>query len=153
MTSTIAPSISVPVKLLRATSKLPTYGTSEAAGLDLYADFGSGIDYLILEPGQRSLIPAGVSFAIPVKHYGRISPRSGLAYKQGVDVLAGTIDSDFRGELGVILINLGQESIRVDRGDRIAQIIFQRYETALLTEVDELPVSVRGDGGFGSTGR
>ena len=130
---------------------LPAAATSGSAGLDLRAALG---DAAILDPGQRLLIPTGFRMAIPPGYEGQIRPRSGLALRQGLTLLnsPGTIDSDYRGEIMVALINLGQDAVPVPRGTRIAQLVFQRVEGVELRLVDELPASERGDGGFGSTG-
>lgn len=136
------------VKRLSETAILPTRGSPEAAGLDLYA----GVR-VILPPGTRAVIPTGVAVAIPEDMVGLIWPRSGMAVKHGIDVLAGVIDSDYRGEIAVVLQNHGQEVVTIRQGDRIAQMIVQRYERENVFEVDELPASDRGAGGFGSTGK
>lgn len=146
-----SPIIHVPVKLLSRNAQMPHYGSSHAAGMDLYADLGTDGDAKI-NPGERKLIKTGVAIAIPTGHYGRIAPRSGLAYKSGIDVMAGVIDGDYRGELGVILINLGATTFTVHTGDRVAQIIFEQYSPAYVYPVAVLPGTERGDGGFGSTG-
>lgn len=136
------------VKRLSETAILPTRGSPEAAGLDLYA----GVR-VMLPPGTRAVIPTGVAVAIPEDMVGLIWPRSGMAVKHGIDVLAGVIDSDYRGEIAVVLQNHGQEVVTIRQGDRIAQMIVQRYERENVFEVDELPASDRGAGGFGSTGK
>jgi dUTP diphosphatase len=129
---------------------LPSYATSGSAGLDLRADAP-----VILRPGQRALVPTGLSLAVPPGYEGQVRPRSGLALRNGVTCLnsPGTLDSDYRGELCVILVNLGQEEIAVARGDRIAQLIVAPVSRAELAEVAELPATGRGPGGFGHTGR
>ena len=116
-------------------------------------DLRSTVD-ISLESGQRALIPTGVSIALPAGYVGLVHPRSGLAAKYGVTVLnaPGTVDAGYRGEIAVTLINHGQESFEVKRGDRIAQIIFQKFETVNFVSVTELPGSRRGSAGFGSTG-
>lgn len=129
---------------------LPKYALPGDAGMDLY----SRID-LTLNPGERALIPTGIAIAIPEGFVGFIHPRSGLAIKHGISMVntPGTIDSGYRGEIQVILINHDQKTpFNVRRGERIAQIVFQKYEQAELSEVEYLPDSARGDGGFGSTG-
>jgi len=130
---------------------IPEYQTSGAAGMDLYA---SNEESIVIHPGDRKLIPTGIRLEIPYGYEAQIRPRSGLVLKHGVTVLntPGTIDSDYRGTIGVILYNAGKERFFVNKGDRIAQIVFKEYERAELVEVDELDDSVRGDGGFGSTG-
>jgi dUTP pyrophosphatase len=109
---------------------------------------------IILEPGARQLVPTGLYVALPGGWEMQVRPRSGLALKHGVTVLnaPGTIDADYRGEIGVILINHGQEPFRIAHGDRIAQLVLARYEQLTWKEVELLPESVRGIGGFGSTG-
>lgn len=131
--------------------RLPGYMTAHAAGMDLLA--AVAVD-LILQPGERALVPTGIAMALPVGIEAQIRPRSGLAVKHGVSLVnaPGTIDADYRGEIKVILINLGQDPFVVQRGDRIAQMVFQPVLRAQWAEVDELPATVRNDGGFGHTG-
>ncbi|MEM6711652.1 MAG: dUTP diphosphatase [Pseudomonadota bacterium] len=130
---------------------LPAYETLDAAGADLRAAIDADI---VLEPGARTLVPTGLSMAIPRGFEGQVRPRSGLAAKHGVTVAnaPGTIDADYRGEVKVILINLGGEPFTIRRGERIAQLIIAPVIQAGFVEVTELPASDRGDGGFGSTG-
>ena len=131
---------------------LPKYATSGSSGLDLAADIKSD---LMLNPLQRSVIPTGIALELEKGLEAQIRPRSGLAAKKGVTVLnsPGTIDSDYRGEIKVILINLGGEPFTVQRGMRIAQIVISRYETVNVELVEEFSTSTsRGDKGFGSTG-
>ena len=130
---------------------LPSYATTGSAGLDLAAAVEAPIT---LAPGARALVPTGIAIALPPGYEGQVRPRSGLAVQHGVTVLnsPGTIDSDYRGEVAVILINLGQEPFRVVRGLRIAQLVIAPVTTARLYAVDALPDSSRGAGGFGSTG-
>jgi dUTP pyrophosphatase len=135
------------IKRLSETAKLPTKGSSEAAGWDLYADQGASIP-----PGKRASIPVGFAMAIEKGKVGLIWPRSGLASKQGADRLGGVVDSDYRGEVMVLLQNHGEEMLKVRPGDRVAQMIIQRHEEDELVEVEILPDTVRGDNGFGSTG-
>lgn len=127
------------------------YATAGAAGADLHAAVAEPVT---LSPGERRLIPTGLAMAIPAGWEGQVRPRSGLALKHGVTVLnaPGTIDSDYRGEVGVILINLGAEAFTVQRGDRIAQIVFAPAPTVAFNEVAVLEGSARDAGGFGSTG-
>ncbi len=129
---------------------LPAYATDGSAGLDLRADAE-----VALAPGERALVPTGISLAIPTGFEGQVRPRSGLALREGITCLnsPGTIDSDYRGEVGVILVNLGQKRATVRRGDRIAQLVIARVERAELVEGASLPQTGRGDGGFGHTGR
>jgi len=146
------PIIHVPMKLLSNSAQMPHYGSGDAAGMDLYADLGhQGV--IQINPGERKLIKTGIAMAIPPGYYGRVAPRSGLAYKNGIDVMAGVIDSDYRGELGAILINFGDTAFNVHNGDRIAQLIFERYSPAYAYKVAVLPGTERGDRGFGSTGK
>lgn len=130
---------------------LPAYQTEMAAGLDLMAAVESD---LVLEPGKRALVPTGLSMALPQGFEGQVRPRSGLAAKNGVTVLnsPGTIDADYRGEVKVILINHGDEAFTIERGMRIAQLIVAPALQAEILEVDTLSETVRGAGGFGSTG-
>lgn len=130
---------------------LPAYATSGAAGADLLAAIEGE---LVLAPGARALVPTGIAVALPPDTEIQVRPRSGLALKHGVTVLntPGTIDADYRGEIGVILINLGQERFTVTRGMRIAQLVVARVDRISWSEVDSLPASGRGAGGFGSTG-
>lgn len=130
---------------------LPRYMTEGSSGMDLFASLKEDI---ILEPGDRRLIPTGISLAIPEGFEGQIRPRSGLALQKGIGILngPGTIDSDYRGEIGVLLINFGKEPFIIRNGDRIAQLVISRVFRPILTEVDELPSSDRQEGGFGHTG-
>ena len=130
---------------------LPSYATAHAAGLDLLAAVAAP---LVLAPHGRTLVPTGLSLAIPPGYEGQVRPRSGLALKHGVTCLnaPGTIDADYRGEVGVILANLGAEPFAIERGMRIAQLVIARVEQARLVEAAALPPTTRGGGGFGSTG-
>src|SRR5256885_3389166 len=129
---------------------LPAYATDGSAGMDLRADVG-----LTLQPGERALVPTGIAVAIPAGLEAQVRPRSGLALREGVTCLnsPGTIDADYRGEVGVILVNLGQKPVSIARGDRIAQLVIARVERAELTESTTLPETPRGGGGVGHTGR
>jgi dUTP pyrophosphatase len=129
---------------------LPSYATSGSAGLDLRADVA-----VTLRPGERALVPTGLAIAVPPGYEAQVRPRSGLALRHGVTCLntPGTIDSDYRGELCVILVNLGQEEVTLARGERVAQLVVAEVSRAELTEVAELPATGRGPGGFGHTGR
>ena len=131
--------------------RLPAYQTVGSAGMDLYAFI---TDEIYLEPMQRILIPTGLHVALPMGVEAQIRPRSGLAIKQGITCLntPGTIDSDYRGEIKVILINLSNEIQTIRNGDRIAQMVIARYESAQWQQVESLENSQRGEGGFGSTG-
>ncbi|MBF0356205.1 MAG: dUTP diphosphatase [Alphaproteobacteria bacterium] len=130
---------------------LPSYATLHAAGLDIPADVASD---LTLAPGARAAVPSGFAIAVPHGHEAQIRPRSGLALKHGVTVLnsPGTIDSDYRGEVQVILINLGAEPFTITRGMRIAQMVIAPVTRLSWLETEELEGSARGTGGFGSTG-
>ena len=130
---------------------LPQYSTLCSAGMDLRANVENPI---VLKPFQRALIPTGLFMALPEGYEAQVRPRSGLALKHGVTVLntPGTIDADYRGEVGVILINLGQEDFVVNDGERIAQMVVARYEQAELLSVDVLDETERGEGGFGHSG-
>lgn len=130
---------------------LPTYATDSSAGMDLTAALEEAIE---LAPGERMLIPTGLSMALPDGFEAQVRPRSGLALKHGITVLntPGTVDADYRGEIGVILINLGQEPFTIERGMRIAQMVIARHETVSWQVVEDLDDTSRGTGGFGSTG-
>jgi dUTP pyrophosphatase len=146
--------VKVPIKKVRdGAIKLPQYMTPHAAGMDLCACLeGSEI---ILQPGHWQLIPTGVAIALPQGFEAEVRPRSGLALQHGVTLLnaPGTIDADYRGEVGCIMINLGKEPFVVQDGDRIAQLVIHQVSRAELVEQQELPESSRGEGGFGHTGR
>ncbi len=130
---------------------LPAYMTEHAAGLDLPAGLEATF---VVNPGDIVMIPTGFSLAIPVGHEGQVRPRSGLAIRHGLTLInsPGTIDADYRGELKVAMINLGRQPVTINRGDRLAQLIIAPVTRAQLVEVDELPPSQRGEGGFGHTG-
>ncbi len=132
---------------------LPAYETAQAAGMDLRAAVAEDAPY-VLRPGARHAVPTGLAFALPPGFEGQVRPRSGLALKAGVTCLntPGTIDADYRGEVKVILINLGEEDFVVRRGDRIAQLVIAPVVQAGWREVVTLEETARGDGGFGSTG-
>jgi dUTP pyrophosphatase len=131
---------------------LPQYMTQGASGMDLFACLEKEVT---LAPGERKLVPTGVSVAIPEGFEGQVRPRSGLAIQHGIGVVngPGTIDADYRGEIGVVLINFGQEPFTIRDGDRIAQMVIARIFRASWEEVDDLPFTVRREGGFGHTGR
>lgn len=130
---------------------LPNYATEGSAGLDLLAAVENDLE---LKPGARALVPTGIAIALPIGFEAQVRPRSGLAVNHGLTVLnaPGTIDSDYRGEIKVPLINLGEAPFKIVRGVKIAQMVIARHETAQFEEVSELPASQRGAGGFGSTG-
>lgn len=131
--------------------QLPTYATEQSAGMDLTAAVEEAFD---LEPGMRTLIPTGLSIALPKGYEAQVRPRSGLALKHGVTVLnsPGTVDADYRGEVKVILANLGTETFTIERGMRIAQMVIAKHAFVAWETVDELEETTRGAGGFGSTG-
>lgn len=130
---------------------LPDYATDGAAGMDVVAAIGDAIK---LAPGERAAIATGLQLAIPEGFEVQVRPRSGLALRHGLTVAnaPGTIDSDYRGEVKVLLVNLGQEPVTISRGERIAQLVFAPVTRARLVPVDTLPETARGSGGFGSTG-
>ena len=150
--------MSVPVRIQRLDHAeglpLPAYETQGAAGMDLRAAVPEG-QPLTLAPGARALVPTGRKIALEPGYEAQVRPRSGLALKHGVTCLnsPGTIDSDYRGEVGVILANLGSTPFEVRRGERIAQMVVARHERAEWVDVDALDATERGEGGFGSTGR
>jgi dUTP pyrophosphatase len=131
--------------------QLPDYATAAAAGADLLAAIEEDIE---LAPLERRIVPTGLSIALPPGFEAQVRPRSGLAAKHGITVAnaPGTIDADYRGEVGVILINLGKEPFRIERGMRIAQIVIARHARAVWREISTLDETARGAGGFGSTG-
>lgn len=138
----------------KSTNEMPAYATPGAAGFDLRANLESEIT---IGPGERKLVPTGLFMEIPVGFEGQVRPRSGLAFKQGLTVLntPGTIDSDYRGEVKVILVNHSSEIQTVIHGDRIAQMVFAKHEIAVIESVESLETlesTERGTGGFGSTG-
>lgn len=130
---------------------LPSYATEHSAGMDLLAAVKENVT---LAPGERKLVPTGLLIALPEGYEAQIRPRSGLAFKHGISLVnsPGTIDADYRGEVGVLLINLGQQPFVVERGMRIAQMVIAPYTRAQFSEMLELPTTERGQGGFGSTG-
>ncbi len=132
----------------------PAYETAGSAGMDLRAAV-PGDKPVVLEPGQRALVRTGLRIALEPGFEAQVRPRSGLALKHGITCLnsPGTVDSDYRGEVGVILVNLGQEPFTVRRGERIAQMVIARHERVQVVEVEALDETERGSGGFGSTGR
>ncbi len=130
---------------------LPQYMTEGSSGMDLFASLEKEV---ILEPGERRLIPTGIAVAIPVGFEGQVRPRSGLAVQKGIGIVngPGTIDSDYRGEIGVLLINFGREPLTIHNGERIAQMVISQIFRTTLEEVDDLPATQRQGGGFGHTG-
>ncbi|MDB4961780.1 MAG: deoxyuridine 5-triphosphate nucleotidohydrolase [Myxococcales bacterium] len=142
----------VQIKKLRPDAVVPAYMSEHAAGLDLSAAIAAP---MVIQPGERTAIGTGLAFALPPGYEGQIRPRSGLARKHGITLVnsPGTLDADFRAELMVLVINHGAEPVRIQPGDRIAQIVIAPVVQAELVEVDELDTTARGAGGFGSTGR
>jgi len=144
----------VRVKRIRPehTNPLPGYMTSHAAGMDLHAELTEDI---VLVPGARAVVPTGIAIELPDGYEAQVRPRSGLALKHGIALVnsPGTIDADYRGEIGVIVINHGGEPFVVRNGERIAQLVFAPFARATLQEVTELGETERGEGGFGHTGR
>lgn len=137
----------VPIKKLHPAALTPSQASTHDAGYDLYC-----LERFTLGIGVIQLVKTGIAVAIPEGHVGYIKPRSGLALRHGIDVLGGVIDSGYRGEVGVILTNLGQNQVHFDASDRIAQLVIQPLAKAGFVEVEALPGSQRGAGGFGSTG-
>ncbi|MEQ8508949.1 MAG: dUTP diphosphatase [Rhodospirillaceae bacterium] len=152
MTNTHSTAVAVKRLPHGADLPLPAYQTDEAAGMDLYAAIDAPIT---LSPQEKTMVATGLAIALTPGFEAQVRPRSGLAAKHGVTVLnsPGTIDADYRGEVKVILINHGQEPFVITRGERIAQLLVAPVTRAILEVVDELPETVRGAGGFGSTGR
>lgn len=146
--SNINPFPPIKIKKLHVAARLPHRSSNLAAGADLCC-----VEAVALESGERKLVPTGLAVEIPPGFYGRVAPRSGLAVKHGIDVLAGVIDADYRGELKVPLINLGQQAIRFEAGERIAQLIIEQAAMCDYVWVEELGDTERAEGGFGSTGR
>lgn len=135
----------------RGHQQLPAYATAQSAGMDLRANLAEPI---VLHPLERRLIPTGLHIALPEGYEAQVRPRSGLALKHGLTVLnsPGTIDADYRGEIGVVLVNLSQDDFVVNDGERIAQLVIARYEQATLLTVETLDETERGEGGYGHTG-
>lgn len=133
-------------------NELPIYATKGSAGMDLRANLQEDV---VIAPGERKLISTGLKISLPVGYEAQIRPRSGLALKKGVTVLnsPGTVDSDYIGDIGVILINHGEESLTISNGDRIAQMVIAKHETVEFEQVESLDETERGAGGFGSTGK
>ena len=142
----------VKVQLISDGARLPVYGSSQAAGADLCACLGN--QSLTIEPHRWAMVPTGIAIALPIGYEAQVRPRSGLAAKKGITVLnsPGTVDSDYRGEVKVILINHSDESFVINHGDRIAQMVIARHESASFEVVSSLDETERGSGGFGSTG-
>ena len=144
--------VKVLIKKLNSSVKLPSYKTNGASGMDLMACIEKPLN---LEPGKSCLIPTGLSVAFPSDYEIQIRPRSGLAAKENISILntPGTIDSDYRGELKIILFNHGNENFIINNNDRVAQMVLTPVIKMELEETNELPNSIRGEGGFGSTGK
>ena len=136
----------------KSNNQLPTYATEQSAGMDLRAFVAETI---VLKPMERKIIPTGLYIELPEGFEAQIRPRSGLAIKSGITCLntPGTIDADYRGEIGVILINLSDKDFSIENGDRICQMVINKYEKSSFIEVDNLLETVRGEGGFGHTGK
>lgn len=135
----------------KSENPLPEYATVASAGVDLRANLEESIE---LEPLKRALVPTGIFIELPVGYEAQVRPRSGMAIKKGVTVLnsPGTIDADYRGEIKVILVNLSDEKVKIEHGERVAQMVIQSHEQAKWQEVSRLNETERGSGGFGSTG-
>lgn len=141
------------IKLInKSTNPLPQYATENSAGMDIRANLENPIT---LQPLERTLVPTGLYIELPVGYEAQMRPRSGLALKQGITLIntPGTIDADYRGEIGVILINLSNQEVTIEHGERICQMIIAKYTQAEITEVTELSTTKRGTGGFGHTGK
>ena len=136
----------------KSSHALPSYETIASAGMDLRAHI---VNTIVLKPLERKIIPTGLFMELPVGYEAQVRPRSGLAAKNGVSVLnsPGTIDADYRGEIGVILVNLSNDIFTINNGDRVAQMVIAKHERAEWNEVINLSETSRGEGGFGSTGR
>jgi dUTP pyrophosphatase len=135
------------VKRLVQDATIPTRGSSGAVGYDLYS-----VDEVVVSPSQRALVGTGVAVILPMNVYGRVAPRSGLAVKHGIQVGAGVVDPDYRGEIKVVIFNQGDKHFEIKKGDRIAQLVLERCETPDVREIESLDETDRGSGGFGSTG-
>lgn len=150
--------MSIKVKRLSSSSVLPVKGSSHAAGFDLFAAAVVVVPACSLDPQTgivqigSAVVPTGLSFEIPPGHYGRIVERSGMAFRQGLHTGSGVIDADYRGEVKILVYNFGSEPIAIDQGMRFAQMIIERIGEFELEEAEELAATLRGDGGFGSTG-
>ncbi len=135
----------------KSTHSLPNYETIASAGMDLRANINEAIT---LKPLQRAIVKTGLFIELPIGYEAQVRPRSGLAAKKGISVLnaPGTVDADYRGEIGVILVNLSNEDFTIENGERVAQLVIAKHERAEWIEVEELSETSRGTGGFGSTG-
>ena len=139
--------VGIEIKKLHEDARIPSRNSSGDAGYDLYT-----INHDVIMAGERKLVSTGISIGIPRNYYGRVAPRSGLALRNGIDVMAGVIDAGYRGEVGVLLVNFGDKNFAFRRGDRIAQLIIEKCHEVDWREVDELNGTARGDDGFGSSG-
>jgi len=139
-------------RVRKSSNPIPAYQSEHAAGIDLMADIAAPIE---MAPSERRAVPTGIAVEIPIGHEGQVRPRSGRAIKDGLTLVnsPGTIDADYRGEVKVLLVNLGEQPILINPGDRIAQLIIAPVVRAEIVEVDELAPTSRGSGGFGHTGR
>jgi dUTP diphosphatase len=144
--------VTVRVKRLRPSAQIPAYQSANAAGMDLVADLSGTV---LVAPGQRRSIPTGIALEIPPGYEGQVRPRSGRAIREGLTMInsPGTIDADYRGEVMVLIVNLGEATIAIHPGDRIAQLIIAPVTRVEVVEVGDLAPSKRGGGGFGHTGR
>jgi len=141
------------VKIInKSDNPLPAYATEGSSGMDLRADIAEDF---VLQSLERRLVPTGLFIELPQGYEAQVRPRSGMAVKHGITCLnsPGTVDADYRGELKVVLVNLSNEPQTIHKGDRIAQIVFQKVEAVTLTEVEEISATIRGEGGFGHTGK
>jgi dUTP pyrophosphatase len=136
------------VKKLSETATIPTRGSDSAAGWDLYAS-----QECVVPARGKAIVPTDIAIAVPVGYYGRVAPRSGMAWKKHTDIGAGVIDADYRGPIGVVMFNHADEDLQIETGDRVAQLVIEQISMAPLTEVEELDDTERGEGGYGSTGR
>lgn len=142
--------MNIGIKKLKPNAILPEYQTTQAAGMDLHACLDEPVT---LAPGERKMIPTGLAIALPVGYEAQVRARSGMSIKHGITMVngIGTVDADYRGEIGVLAINLGQEPFVIEPDMRIAQLVIAKYETAVWQLADELDETERGEGGFGST--
>ena len=145
--SNITNSSSIKVKRLDQDAIIPTRGSQRSAGWDLYS-----LHDFVIPGNSKHVAKTGIAISIPDQHYGRVAPRSGLTVKYGINIGAGVIDSDYRGEIGVVMFNHGNNNCTISKGDRIAQLIIEKINTSNLIEVDDLDNTQRGSGGYGSTG-
>jgi dUTP pyrophosphatase len=151
----VSPDVEARVRITRLPEArdlpLPRQATSQSAGFDLLAHVADSME---IPPGERALVPTGVAIALPEGYEAQVRPRSGLALRKGLTLVntPGTVDADYRGEIRLIMINHGNEPVVIRRGDRLAQMVIHRLPRIVLEEVDELPASERGAGGFGHTG-